>query len=489
MSYRISISKTSTIKDALVAINDNSKGAVVVVDKCNKLVRIITDGDIRRSLLDGADILETLGDTFESVVSVITGKDTNSQLALSIMDKHEIDHLVVVDSDSSVIDLLHRKEITPILLSSPHMGVDELKYVGEAFSTNWIAPLGPNVDGFENEIASYTGAKYAAALSSGTAAIHLSLVLLDIKPGDVVLCSTLTFIASVNPILYQHATPAFVDSEPNTWNMSPIALEKALSYYSSIGNLPKAIIVVNLYGQSADMDSIIKLSEFYNVPIIEDAAESLGASYKGKQSGTFGLFGIYSFNGNKIITTSGGGMLVSNDKALIEKARFLSTQARDPAPYYEHTQIGYNYRMSNVLAGIGRGQLGVLSDRVEARRAVYSRYVTELNDISCLDWMPEIEGYYSNRWLTALVLNPNKTSVDATQFIDFLKFYNIEARHVWKPMHLQPIFAGCNYFTHCDESVSEYLFNHGVCLPSGSSLTIAEQKRVINAIRKCLKTD
>ncbi|MGF1758909.1 aminotransferase class I/II-fold pyridoxal phosphate-dependent enzyme [Photobacterium sagamiensis] len=368
------------------------------------------------------------------------------------------------------------------------MGEDELKYVGEAFSTNWIAPLGPNVDGFENELAEITGAKYAAALSSGTAALHLSLVLLDVKPNDIVLCSSLTFAASANPILYQHATPVFIDSEPESWNMSPVALEKALVHFKEQGKMPKAMIVVDLYGQSADMDAIVALSEQYGVPIVEDAAESLGATYKGKQSGTFGLFGVYSFNGNKIITTSGGGMLVSDNKELIDKARFLATQARDPAPYYQHTEVGYNYRMSNVLAGIGRGQLGVLSERVEARRTVYQRYVTALAEIDCLDWMPELEGFYSNRWLTAVVINPLKTNVTVTQFIELLKQQNIEVRRVWKPMHLQPIFDGCQYFPHTTSSVSDYLFENGICLPSGSSLTNAELNRVIEAIKIILKS-
>jgi len=268
--------------------------------------------------------------------------------------------------------------------------------------------------------------------------------------------------------------------------MCPLALEKALYYFSEQGQLPKAIIVVNLYGQSADMDAIITLSEKYGVPIIEDAAESLGATYKGKQSGTFGLFGVYSFNGNKIITTSGGGMLVSDNKELIEKARFLATQARDPAPYYQHTEIGYNYRMSNVLAGIGRGQLGVLSDRVNARRAIFKKYVEQLSDIDCLDWMPELSGYESNRWLTSVVLNPNKTDVSVTDFIAYMRGCNIEVRHVWKPMHQQPIFSKYAYFCSESESVSDYLFNYGVCLPSGSSLTIAEQNRVIEAIIDCL---
>lgn len=475
------------IKKALEIINNNSKGAVVVVDNANSLVRILTDGDIRRALLAGHSLESDISSLSMKNSTITIDLKQGKQAALQLMDEHEIDHLVVLDDSKCVKALYHRKDLAPILLSVPHMGQDEKKYVEEAFNTNWIAPLGPNVDGFEKEIAEFTGAKYAAALTSGTSAIHLSLVLLDVKPEDFVFCSSLTFAASANPIMYQHATPVFIDSEPDTWNMSPIALKKALNYYANLGKVPKAIIVVNLYGQSADMDAIIALADEYDVPVVEDAAESLGATYKGKQSGTFGLFGIYSFNGNKIITTSGGGMLVSDNKALIDKARFLATQARDPSPYYQHTEVGYNYRMSNILAGIGRGQLGVLSERVNARRAVYQTYVTALTDVDCLEWMPELDGYFSNRWLTAVILNPQKTDVSVTQFIDELRKQNIEARHVWKPMHLQPIFESYDYFTHGDSSVSDYLFDFGVCLPSASSMTDIELVRVIEAIKMTLK--
>lgn len=484
MDNNFTVFSTDDIKTALAKININCKGAVVVVDESNCLIRLLTDGDIRRAFLDKFDINSKISLLHIDHAPVSAPIGLGFQAALSLMDEKEIDHLVMVKDDGIVVDLFHRKDITPILLSIPHMGDNELKYVSEAFSTNWIAPLGPNVDGFENELNAITGAKHSAALSSGTAAIHLSLILLDVKPNDIILCSSLTFAASANPILYQHATPVFIDSEPETWNMSPLALEKALVYFSEMGTKPKAMIVVNLYGQSADMDMISALSDKFDVPIVEDAAESLGASYKGRQSGTFGLFGVYSFNGNKIITTSGGGMLVSDNKELIDKARFLATQARDPAPYYQHTEIGYNYRMSNVLAGIGRGQLNVLSERVNARRVVFERYKKSLLDIECLDWMPEPEGYYSNRWLTAVVLNPLKTNVKVAEFIAFLRQHNIEARHVWKPMHLQPVFSCYKYFSHDDNSICNYLFEYGVCLPSSSSMSENEQLRVISVIRK-----
>jgi pyridoxal phosphate-dependent aminotransferase EpsN len=374
-----------------------------------------------------------------------------------------------------------------IFLSSPHMSGNEQKYINEAFETNWIAPLGPNVDAFEKEIAAYTGVNEAAAVSSGTAAIHLALSLLGVEKDDTVFCSTLTFIASANPILYLGAEPVFIDSEPETWNMSPQALEKAFRETASNGKLPKAVIVVNLYGQSAKMDELTSLCDQYEVPIIEDAAESLGSLYKGKQSGSFGRFGIFSFNGNKIITTSGGGMLVSNDAAAIHKARFLATQARDPAPHYQHSKIGYNYRMSNVLAGIGRAQLEVLEERVEARRAIFERYQQELSVIPGIQFMPELKDTFSNRWLTAMTIDEKEAGISVPQLITYLAAENIEARPVWKPLHMQPLFKDNMYFAHNEkESVSERLFSNGICLPSGSNMEELDQTRVINCIRNLI---
>lgn len=370
-----------------------------------------------------------------------------------------------------------------IFLSSPHMSGNEQKYINEAFESNWIAPLGPNVDAFEKELAEYAGTKGAAALSSGTAAIHLALQLIDVKQNDKVFCSSLTFIASANPIVYQKAEPVFIDSEPDTWNMSPKALERALVEAKQEGKLPKAVIVVNLYGQSAKMDQIVSLCNQYRVPIIEDAAESIGSIYKGKKSGTFGKFGIYSFNGNKIITTSGGGMLVSDDEESLRKARFLATQARDSAMYYQHSQVGFNYRMSNILAGVGRAQLEVLDNRVNARRLVFQRYEQALEQIEGLQFMPELEDTFSNRWLTTLTVNYEKLGFSPVDIINSLADENIEARLVWKPLHLQPIFEGCKYYPHDEKiSISDYLFANGICLPSGSNMTIEEQERVINTI-------
>ncbi|MCQ6278890.1 aminotransferase class I/II-fold pyridoxal phosphate-dependent enzyme [Bacillus sp. EB600] len=370
-----------------------------------------------------------------------------------------------------------------IFLSSPHMSGNEKKYINEAFESNWIAPLGPNVDQFERELAQYVGANEAVAVSSGTAAIHLALSLLDVKKGDKVFCSTLTFIASANPIIYQGAEPVFIDSEPETWNMSPDALERAFQDAIKEGKLPKAVIVVNLYGQSAKMDEILAICKHYDVPIIEDAAESLGSTYKGKASGTFGKFGIYSFNGNKIITTSGGGMLISDDREALQKARFLATQARDPAPHYQHSQIGFNYRLSNILAGVGRAQLEILEDRVETRRTIFDRYYDELTHLSGIHFMPELVDTRSNRWLTALTINEKEAGVSVKELLGALNADNIEARPVWKPLHLQPLFKGGRYYSHSyKQSVSDQLFTNGVCLPSGSNMTEEDQMRVIRCI-------
>jgi pyridoxal phosphate-dependent aminotransferase EpsN len=372
-----------------------------------------------------------------------------------------------------------------ILLSTPHMSGNEQKYINHAFETNWIAPLGPNVDSFEEEIAQYVKSKGAAAISSGTAGIHLALDLIGIEKGDYVFCSSLTFIASANPILYCGAIPVFIDSEPESWNMSPAALEKAFKEAEETNTLPKAVIVVNLYGQSADIDPIQDICSNYGVPIIEDAAESLGATYKGRASGTFGKFGIFSFNGNKIITTSGGGMLVSNDTEALSRARFLATQARDQAPHYQHSKMGYNYRMSNILAGVGRAQLEVLDERVNARREVFDRYRIAFSDIDAIEMMPEAEFGRSTKWLSALTINPDKTPLRPMDIINWLNDENIEARPVWKPLHLQPLFEGLKYFTHSEESVSDRLFDTGICLPSGSNMTVEQQQRVIDQVKKC----
>ncbi len=367
------------------------------------------------------------------------------------------------------------------------MSGNEQKYIQEAFDSNWIAPLGANVDAFENEVAKYVGASEAIAVSSGTAAIHLALSLLGVTSGDNVFCSTLTFVASANPILYLGAKPVFIDSEPDTWNMSPQALERALKDAAKEEKLPKAVIVVHLYGQSAKMDEILKLCNQYEIPIIEDAAESLGSTYKGKASGTLGKFGVYSYNGNKIITTSGGGMLVSNDRHAIQQARFLATQARDQAHHYQHSQLGYNYRMSNILAGIGRAQLEVLNERIASRRKVFATYLREFSTLQEVEFMPELLNTMSNRWLTALTINDHSLST-SSEILEVMRQHNIEARPVWKPLHLQPLFYRANYYPHKEnEHVAERLFRSGICLPSGSNLLEDDQFYIIDCFKKALR--
>ncbi|WP_338707153.1 MULTISPECIES: DegT/DnrJ/EryC1/StrS family aminotransferase [Paenibacillus] len=372
-----------------------------------------------------------------------------------------------------------------IYLASPHMSGLEQRYINEAFTSNWVAPLGPNVDAFEQELADYVGSAGAVALSSGTAAIHLALVLLNVQAGDIVFCSSLTFVASANPILYQKATPVFIDSEPGSWNMSPLALERAMKVYADKGQKPRAVIIVNLYGQSADYDSLKKICDGYGVPIIEDAAESLGATYKGRMSGTIGKFGVYSFNGNKIITTSGGGMLVSDDVESLNKAKYYATQARDIAKHYQHSQIGYNYRLSNVLAGIGRGQLQVLNQRIEQKRTIFDRYFRSLSDSGSFNFMPEASYGNSTRWLTTALVYNDKQNDNIESIINHLEENNIESRPVWKPLHLQPIFEGTDYYCHYDnEDVSKMLFNHGICLPSDTNMGEENQYLVIDQIKK-----
>ncbi len=372
-----------------------------------------------------------------------------------------------------------------IYLASPHMGGLEEVFVKEAFDTNWIAPLGANVDGFEKELSEYVGSKTGAALSSGTAAIHMALKAVGVEKGDKVFCSSLTFAASCNPIIYEGGIPVFIDSEPESHNMSPVALEKAFKDYEEKGEMPKAVIVVNLYGQSADMDKIMEKCKKYNILIIEDAAESLGATYKGKNSGTFGEYGIYSFNGNKIITTSGGGMLVSNNEEGIAKVRFWSTQARDKARHYEHTELGYNYRMSNIVAGIGRGQLRVLEDRIAKKKEIFETYKEAFKNIEDIEMMPVCEYGEPNYWLTTITLNEN-SKVKPLDIILALEKENIESRPIWKPMHIQPYYKEYDFYSHNDEeeiSVSEDIFNRGVCLPSDTKMTKEEQERVIKIIK------
>ncbi|ODM54988.1 aminotransferase class I/II-fold pyridoxal phosphate-dependent enzyme [Elizabethkingia meningoseptica] len=373
-----------------------------------------------------------------------------------------------------------------IWLSSPHMGGNELKYIHEAFEENWVAPLGPNVNGFEEDLANYLNSNiHVAALSAGTAALHLALIECGVGYGDEVICQSMTFSASANPIAYLGATPVFVDSESETWNMCPKALQQAVEDRIQKGKKPKAIIVVHLYGMPAKMEEIIAIADEFGIPVIEDAAEALGSTYKEKMCGTFGRFGILSFNGNKIITTSGGGALVCHTKEDKDKAVFLSTQARDNAPHYQHSHIGYNYRMSNISAGIGRGQMEVLHDRVEARRKMHNFYVRLFNDIDGVKVFSEpTPDYFSNHWLSAITIDPKITGITREDLRLTLLEDNIESRPLWKPMHMQPIFSEAPYY---GDKIAEELFENGLCIPSGSNLTNNDRERITKAIYKTLK--
>lgn len=371
-----------------------------------------------------------------------------------------------------------------IFLSSPTMHDWEQKYIQEAFDTNWVAPLGPNVDAFEQELADYTGAAHAAALSAGTAAIHLAMKLLDVQEGDVIFAPTLTFSATCNPAAYEKARLVFIDAEPDTWNMSPQALERAFAKYPT----PKAVICVHLYGTPAKLSEIMAICKRHNVPMIEDAAESLSATYQGRQTGTFGTFGIYSFNGNKIITTSGGGMLVSEDEASIQKARFLATQARDPARHYQHSEIGYNYRMSNITAGIGRGQLKYLEDHKHKKQEIYKQYKEAFADLEVITMNPMNPDGEANNWLSCMTIAEN-SKITPDMVMDALAEHNAESRPIWKPMHLQPVFAGCEFFAHEEQKrpVSEDIFKRGLCLPSDIKNTPEDMAMLIQTVRKCFE--
>ncbi len=367
-----------------------------------------------------------------------------------------------------------------IYLSPPHMSRHERNLLLDAFDSNWVAPLGPHVDAFEREFADKIGMREAAAVSSGTAALHLALMLLGVGRGDEVVTSSLTFAATANAITYQGAKPVFIDSERRTWNMDPDLLAKELRTGARRGKLPKAVVVVDIYGQCADYDQISEICGRYDVPVVEDAAESLGATYRGRPAGTFGTIGCFSFNGNKIITTSGGGMLATQRKDFAQRARFLATQAREPAPYYQHSHVGYNYRMSNLLAAVGRGQLRVLDDRVASRRANFDFYRETLGSLPGIAFMPEHVAGRSTRWLTCMTIDPHEFGADREEVRLALERQNIEARPVWKPMHLQPVFAGCRMR---GGAVCEGVFEHGLCLPSGSSLTEEDLLRVVNTVR------
>lgn len=485
MSYftkELLIRRENTLLDALNLLDRTAAGHLLLVDQDGRLERTVTDGDLRRLIIAGASEDARL-DALPPQAPITASMDMPLSELVVLFEKNGVSAIPRVDDEGRPRVLERRNSLGPILLSTPHLGDEEAKFVQSAFDSNWIAPLGPQVEGFEKDLERFSNNKFAAALSSGTAALHLGLIILGVGDGDRVYCSTFTFAASANPIKYQRAEPVFIDSEPETWNMSPEALERALVLDKTRGKLPKAVIIADIYGQSADMDRLITLCDAYEVPVLEDAAESLGARYKGKMSGSFGRVSAFSFNGNKIITTSGGGALCSDNEELISRARFLATQAREPEAHYEHRDVGYNYRLSNILAGIGRGQLLVIEDRIARRRSVFEAYRERLRDVECLNWMPEPEGYFSTRWLSALTLDLDSRT-NAFDVVEKLRVIGIEARPLWKPMHRQPVFNGCEYFPHREnQSISDQLFKTGLCLPSGSNLSDNDVAKVSEQLK------
>lgn len=482
----LTIGTDATLAEGLRRLE--SAPALVLIDADGRPLREVRAFHLRRMGLAGFGPDTPLAALPPGAAPVAVG-EAEARNPQALMRERGLQVLALTDAAGRVRRVAARdRRDERILLSPPHMGGEEEALALSAFETNWIAPLGPNVDAFEAELAAYLGAPAAAALSSGTAALHLALRLLDVGPGDVVLTSSLTFIGSVAPILYQGAAPVFIDSAPDSWNMSPAALERALARARAEGVAPKAAIVTNIYGQSADLDPILALCAAHGVPVIEDAAESLGADYKGRKSGTLGMLGAFSFNGNKIITTSGGGALTAHDPDLVARARFFSTQARDPAPHYEHTVYGYNYRMSNILAGVGRAQLRLLDDRVARRRRIFARYREALADVPAIGWMPEAATGRCNRWLTVATIDPDLGGgATPASVIAALAAAGVEARPVWKPMHRQPLFAGAAYTPHDDAlSFSDLCFARGLCLPSGSDLSDDQIARVADLVRRAI---
>jgi pyridoxal phosphate-dependent aminotransferase EpsN len=404
------------------------------------------------------------------------------------MDAHSASIIIRVNSEFQPVEIVEYARLCgKTHLSPPHIGPAEIEFVAEAFSGNWIAPAGPNLAAFESELAKVSGRSQALAVSSGTAALHLALRVLGVRPDDRVYVSDLTFAASLQPILYQGAVPVLIDSEPATWNMSPAALERRLSYDAAAKQLPKAIVLVHLYGQPADVAAVVALADSYGIPVIEDSAESLGATYGNRPSGSHGRIAAYSFNGNKVITTSGGGALVADSAALIDRARALATQGRDAVEHYQHSEIAYNYRMSNILAGIGRGQLEVLTDRVASRRKIFERYRAGLSDVAGVSFQGDHPAALGSRWLTVIRLDPNLVGIHAYQLMRRLRDAGIETRPGWKPMHMQPLCAGLGFEPHSEtEVVSAPLFLQSLCLPSGSALEPPVQDRIIAQVRRIL---
>lgn len=478
----------NSIREALASLDKVQPKLCLIVNANNVLLRTISDGDIRRGLLKFI--------TLDSPISKLPGREpitakplaSNSEL-LNLMTQEGVSEVIIVDEADRPVTIKTIADVQEhILLSPPHIGQKEVNYIEQAFETNWIAPAGPNLQAFENQLASISGCKEAIAVSSGTAGLHLALRALGLAEKSTIYVSDKTFIASLQPILYEGLTPILIDSEPTSWNMSPDALERRLARDAQKKRLPGAIIVVHIYGQPAQVDRILPLANQYGIPVIEDAAESLGATYGGEPSGSHGLLGVYSFNGNKIITTSSGGAVVTNDAALAAKVRYLATQGRDPYEHYQHSQIAYNYRLSNVLAGIGLGQLDVLAEHVKRRRAIHESYKKGLQSIPGVEFQNESPNSSGNRWLTVITFDPNYIKVHPYQLMRGLKQQGIEARPSWKPMHMQPLCANFEFEPHsAHEVVSSSLYLTGLCLPSGSNLSDAQVNQVITSISALLE--
>lgn len=479
------VDQSASIREALAKLDLVKIKICVVVDADGHLIQTVTDGDVRRGLLSGVNLSDAVvALPHRDPVSI--PQDAGRALWEEIARKHPYVNIVVVDDQHRPVGLAGNAGAPKvILLSPPHLGIAEAEYVRQAFEENWIAPAGPNVDAFENELSRIVGREYAVALSSGTAGLHLALRALNLAEGKSVYVSDLTFAASLQPILYERRRPVLIDAEPGTWNMSPQALQRRLEKDKRTGALPGAIVVVHLYGQPADMDRIVQIADQFGVPIIEDAAESLGAQSGNSASGTQGLIGVYSFNGNKIVTTSGGGALVTGDIGIANRVRKLATQGRDRAEHYQHSEIAYNYRMSNVLAGIGLGQLEVLEERVARRREIFERYFKRLDPFPGVTFQKDAANAMGNRWLTVVDLDPNLLDIHPYQIMRQLRERGIETRPAWKPMHMQPLCEGMAFEPHSQTGVtSSSHFLRSLCLPSGSSLTLEEQDRVIAAFEE-----
>lgn len=481
------VTERTSVREALEVINLAPSKIALVTDQAGRLSRTITDGDVRRGLLQGVGLDCPVLD-LPGRQPVTCMAETASPEIQHLLEREDVRSVVLTDASGCPVGIVGPSDGAGVIhMSPPHIGDSELEFVKAAFTDNWVAPAGPNLDAFESRLRDVSGRRHALAVASGTAALHLALRVLGVEAGDLVYVSDLTFVASLQPVLYESATPVLIDSEPQSWNMSPQALERRLERDARNGRLPRAIMLVHIYGQPPQLREIHRLAEKFGVLVVEDAAESLGASYDNRPSGAHGVLAAYSFNGNKIITTSGGGALVGDDPVLLARARMLSTQGRDPVEHYQHSEIAYNYRMSNVLAGIGIGQLQLLAERVETRRAIYRRYREGLSHVAGIGFQEEAENSRGNRWLTVITLDPERIAIHPYQLMRELRERGVETRPGWKPMHMQPLCRHCEFEPHSLEApVSSRLFLQSLCLPSGSSMTADQQDGIIERIKKLL---